>query len=320
MKKSLLALIRCPDCGFGLSLVNASGTNAEIISGNLLCEVCRASFPIDDGLPVILRSDTRSERTRQSFGKQWTLHEQRRFEQQTIYGKKPEEGLEDFRRAFGIADFSSLHDCVILDAGCGSGALTADIGKAAPGATVIGVDFSESARLAQARCRAFPNVHIIQADLSRPPFATRTFGLIWSEGVIHHTPDTHRSFSSLAPLAKPGGKLYIWIYSKEVTSPYRMARKLLRKSYLLPQPALYALAWTLALPLHAANKIREALRTTRIRHRLAATAYSFYDVLSPEFMHCHSRQEVSEWFSSHGYTQLRFSPETADIAVCGTKQ
>jgi len=66
--------------------------------------------------------------------------------------------------------------------------------------------------------------------------------------------------------------------------------------------------------------MREALRTTRIHHRLAATAYSFYDVLSPEFMHCHSRREVTEWFSAHGYAQLRFSPETADIAVCGTKQ
>ena len=107
MKKSLLALIRCPDCGFALSLVNASSTNAEIISGNLLCEVCRASFPIEEGLPVILRSDRRSERTRQSFGRQWTLHEQRRFEQETIYGKKPEEGLEDFRRAYNEGGLTS---------------------------------------------------------------------------------------------------------------------------------------------------------------------------------------------------------------------
>jgi hypothetical protein len=143
---------------------------------------------------------------------------------------------------------------------------------------------------------------------------------MWSEGVLHHTPDTQQSFSSLAPLAKAGGKLYIWIYSKEITSPYRLARNLLRKSYLLPQPALYALAWTLALPLHAANKIREALRATKIHHRLASTAYSFYDVLSPEFMHSHSRSEVTEWFRSHGYGQLHFSGETSDIAVCGTKQ
>jgi SAM-dependent methyltransferase len=202
----------------------------------------------------------------------------------------------------------------------GVGVLTADNGRAVPAATVVGVDFSESARLAFKRCRELPNVHIIQADLSRPPLAPRTFHFIWSEGVIHHTPDTQQSFSSLAPLAKAGGKLYIWIYSKEVSSPYRLARKLLRKSYLLPQPALYALAWTLALPVHAANKIREALRVTKIHHRLASTAYSFYDVLSPEFMHSHSRSEVTGWFRSHGYGQLHFSGETSDIAVCGTKQ
>jgi len=320
LKASLLRLLYCPDCGTALSLVNAHGKDAEIVSGILQCKECDSSFPIDDGLPVILRSDIRSERTKQSFGRQWKLHEQRRFEQETIYGKSRQEGLRDFQRAFGIADPGSLQSCVILDAGCGSGALTADIGKAAPGATVIGVDFSESARLAFERCRNLPNVHVIQADLSRPPLAPRTFDLIWSEGVIHHTPDTQRSFFSLAPLAKSGGKLYVWIYSKEVHSPYRVARKILRKSYLLPQPALYALAWTLALPLHAANKIREVLRTTKIRHHLASTAYSFYDVLSPEFMHSHSRSEVMEWFRSQGYSQLDFSRETSDIAVCGTKQ
>jgi SAM-dependent methyltransferase len=320
MKAGLLQLIRCPDCGAAFSLADARSVHAEIISGTLDCHGCHASFLIQDGLPVILRPDRRSERTRRSFGKQWKLHEQRRFERETIYGKSQEEGLRDFQQAFAIADLGSLKNCVILDAGCGSGALTADIGKAAPATTVVGVDFSESARLAHRRCRDLGNVHIIQADLSRPPLAPRTFDLIWSEGVIHHTPDTQRSFSSLAPLGKTGGKLYIWIYSKEVSSPYRVARKILRRAYLLPQPVLYALAWTLALPVHAANKIREALHTTKIRHRLASTAYSFYDVLSPEFMHCHSSSEVTEWFRSHGYGQLRFSPETSDIAVCGTKR
>src|SRR5260370_18934288 len=120
------------------------------------------------------------------------------------------------------------------------------------------------------------------------------FDLIWSEGVIHHTPDTQRTFFSLAPLVKPRGKLYIWIYSKDVRSPYRAARKILRKSYLLPQPVLFFLSWALALPVHAANKLREVLRITRIRHRFRSTAYSFYDVLSPEFMHCHSRKEVTD--------------------------
>jgi SAM-dependent methyltransferase len=319
VKETLLRLIRCPDCGSTLSLANAGANGSEIISGILRCQGCASSFPIDHGLPVVLRSDARAERTRQSFGKQWKLHEQHSFEQNTIYGKSQEEGLLDFQKAFEIGDFRSLRNCIILDAGCGSGALTADLGRSIPAATVIGVDFSESARLAYERCRDLPNVHILQADLSRPPFQSSTFDLIWSEGVIHHTPDTQRSFSSLAPLVKPGGKLYIWIYSNEVRTPYRVARKILHKSYLLPQPILYALSWMLALPVHAANRIREALRVSKVRHQLPSTAYSFYDVLSPEFMHAHSRGEVAQWFESHGYHELHFSSETADIAVCGRK-
>jgi uncharacterized protein YbaR (Trm112 family) len=85
MKASLLRLIRCPDCGVALSLGNAQGTNAEITSGTLRCDACQASFPIEDGLPVILRSDARSERTRRSFGKQWKLHEEQRFENGTPF-------------------------------------------------------------------------------------------------------------------------------------------------------------------------------------------------------------------------------------------
>jgi len=73
-----------------------------------------------------------------------------------------------------------------------------------------------------------------------------------------------------------------------------MARNFSRKSYLLPQPALYALAWTLALPLHAANKIREACAHKNSSSACRDPAYSFYDVLSPEFMHCHARREVTE--------------------------
>src|SRR4029077_21161427 len=127
MKTSLLRLIRCPDCGAALGLVNARGQNAEIVSGILQCEGCRSSFPIEDGLPVILRCDALSERTRRSFGKQWKLHEQRRCEHEPIYVKNWREVRHDFQRAFELADLASLQDFMILDAGCGSGVLTADL-------------------------------------------------------------------------------------------------------------------------------------------------------------------------------------------------
>src|SRR5439155_26438218 len=100
----------------------------------------------------------------------------------------------------------------------------------------------------------------------------------------------------------------------------RLVRKILRKPYLLPSAALYALSWSLALPLHLLNKIREIFRLSRVRHRLSSTAYSFYDTLSPEFVHFHSQEEVHRWFAHQNFDPVVFLNESSDIAACGTKK
>jgi SAM-dependent methyltransferase len=319
MRESLLDLLRCPECTGALYLRNERREHGEIISGELACGECSAKFVVADGVPQMLRAKDGTTRTQRSFGKQWRLHSQGSFERNLIYSKSREECLEDFRTAFSLQDLSRLRNCVILDAGCGSGELTADIGRAAPGATVIGMDFSEAAQVAFEQCRGIPNVHIVQGDLSLAPFSPHSFDFVWSEGVIHHTPNTARSFASLSRLVKSGGKLYVWIYSDRVTTPYRLARKILRKPYLLPSAALYALSWSLALPLHALNKMREAFRLSGVRHRLSSTAYSFYDTLSPEFVNFHSQQEVQGWFARQDFDPVIFL-RSPDIAVCGTKK
>lgn len=320
MRESLLVYLRCSECHAELSSRPTQRHGAEILSGELFCSRCAAKFSVLDGVPRMLRSEVPSTRTQRSFGKQWELHSQGSFERDLIYCKSRPECLDDFRKAFGLQDLGSLRDCVILDAGCGSGELTADIGRAAPHATVIGMDFSEAARVAFKRCRGISNVHIVQADLSRAPFPSRSFDLVWSEGVIHHTPDTADSFASLSGLVKSHGKLYVWLYSDRVTTPYRLARKILRKPYLLPSAALYALSWSLALPLHALNKLREMFRLSRVRHRLSSTAYSFYDTLSPEFVHFHTPEEVHRWFARQDFDPVIFLNGSPDIAACGTKK
>jgi len=320
MRERLLDYLRCPECGKTLSSSPTQMQGEEVWFGELPCLHCAAQFRVQEGVPRMLLSEIPSTRTQESFGKQWQLHSQGGFERDLIYSKSRTECLDDFRKAFDLQDLGSLRDCVILDAGCGSGDLTADIGRAAPAATVIGMDFSDAAHVAFERCRGIPNVHIVQADLSRPPFPARSFELVWSEGVIHHTPDTARSFATLSRLVKSHGKLYVWIYSDRVTTPYRLARKILRKPYLLPSTGLYALSWTLALPLHFLNKMREMFRLSPVRHRLSSTAYSFYDTLSPEFVHFHSQEEVHRWFAHQDFDPVVFLHGSPDIAACGTKK
>ena len=320
MRESLLDFLRCPECIGALQLRAESRQSEELLTGELACSQCAARFPVVAGVPRMLHAQAATTRTQRSFGKQWQMHSQGSFERDSIYSKSRHECLEDFCRAFRLQDLQGLRDCLILDAGCGSGELTADLGRAAPGATVVGMDFSEAALVAFERCRGIQNVHIVQADLSLPPFRPRWFDLVWSEGVIHHTPNTARSFASLSRLVKPRGKLYVWLYCDRITTPYRLARKILRKPYLLPSTALYALSWSLAVPLHLLNKMREAFRLSRVRHRLGSTAYSFYDTLSPEFVHFHTREEVYGWFARQEFDPVVFLNGSPDIAACGTKK
>lgn len=41
---------------------------------------------------------------------------------------------------------------------------------------------------------------------------TNSFDFVYSQGVIHHTPDSKKAFSELARVTKPGGMLYINVY------------------------------------------------------------------------------------------------------------
>jgi SAM-dependent methyltransferase len=67
-------------------------------------------------------------------------------------------------------------------------------------------------------------VHIVQSDLLRPPFRPEAFDYVWSAGVLHHMLETESGFGSIANLVKPGGRIYIWIYSNRVFTLTRFTR------------------------------------------------------------------------------------------------
>ena len=55
---------------------------------------------------------------------------------------------------------------------------------------------------------------IVQADLLDLPLAEAAFDLVFSIGVLHHTPDPRRAFAQIARRVKPGGRLAVWLYRK----------------------------------------------------------------------------------------------------------
>jgi SAM-dependent methyltransferase len=93
----------------------------------------------------------------------------------------------------------------ILDAGCGSGPLCADLRER--GAVVTGIDAS-AAMLALARRRLGEDAALHQVDLSeRLPFADDTFDDIVASLVLHYLEDWGPTLAEMHRVLRPGGRL-----------------------------------------------------------------------------------------------------------------
>jgi len=96
----------------------------------------------------------------------------------------------------------------VLDVGCGTGALAAEIRSALPRATIWGVDLV-AGMLAGGRIRwqairdhALP----VQGDSERLPFPDGAFDLVTCTNSFHHYPDQERAVAEMHRVLKPGRK------------------------------------------------------------------------------------------------------------------
>jgi arsenite methyltransferase len=105
----------------------------------------------------------------------------------------------------------------MLDAGCGLGRETLRMAKANRQGLVVGLELSECVDEAaqHARRQGVKNAFYVQADLMVPPFKPRVFEFVFSEGVLHHTPDTHQAFKALVALLGNDGEIAFYVYRKK---------------------------------------------------------------------------------------------------------
>jgi SAM-dependent methyltransferase len=296
MKKSLLDILVCPQCRAPLRLETpqTDRDSDEIQQGTLVCGKCGQKYMIRDGIPVLLMSTDYLAPISGSFGFQWRMRKKKLFETKTLYGRDPETALADFFERLRITP-AEVRGKRILDAGCGSGILDHELSKT--GCEVVGVDLSDPAG-AYALNRDSGNVHIVRADIFNLPFADGTFDIVWSEGVLMITPDPKKAFLSLQRVLKKGGLGYVWIYSK---SPQERIRRLLRTPR-MPRSLLFILCYLLVIPY-------AAWQALRILIRYRATAFAFFDALSPKYQSGHGREEVRDWFLSTGFSAVEMTED-----------
>lgn len=118
--------------------------------------------------------------------------------------------LEPFISEF--AAFASSAAQKVLEIGVGMGADYLEWLKA--GAEATGVDLSAvSVEKARRRCAlAGFKAGLRVADAERLPFPDNMFDVVYSYGVLHHSPDTAQCLREVCRVLKPGGQARIMIY------------------------------------------------------------------------------------------------------------
>ncbi len=110
---------------------------------------------------------------------------------------------------------------LLLDAGCGAGnAASLLFAPRWQDIRYVGADISTAVDIARETITAAtPQSTFLQADLMALPFDDGLFDIVFSEGVLHHTPSTQQAIHATARLVRPGGLYAIYVYAKK--SPAR---------------------------------------------------------------------------------------------------
>jgi trans-aconitate 2-methyltransferase len=119
--------------------------------------------------------------------------------------------VADPMHAWGLAVIDRLElsgDERVVDAGCGSGRVTADLLARLPRGRVVALDASgEMVAEARERFSGEPRVEVLQADLLNPWPVDPPADAILSTATFHWIRDHDRLFDNLAAAIRPGGRL-----------------------------------------------------------------------------------------------------------------
>jgi SAM-dependent methyltransferase len=111
-----------------------------------------------------------------------------------------------------FADFAGSRGLQVLEIGVGLGADHQRFAEA--GARLSGVDLTARAvEMTRRRLAALGLTSDLRVgDAERLDFPDNTFDLVYSWGVIHHSPDTPRAAAEILRVLKPGGRARVMIY------------------------------------------------------------------------------------------------------------
>ncbi len=114
---------------------------------------------------------------------------------------------------FSFAQFGSGSGRDVLEVGVGMGADHLEWAKVAP-RTLTGVDLTaRGAELTRSRLQLYgASSDVLVADAENLPFGDSSFDIVYSWGVLHHTPDTPTAVHEVWRVLRTGGTARVMVY------------------------------------------------------------------------------------------------------------
>jgi len=127
------------------------------------------------------------------------------------------------------ANFAGTRGLKVLEIGCGMGTDGAQFARA--GADYTGIDLTDAAiELARKRFAVSGlSGNFRVSDAENLDFPNDSFDLVYSHGVLHHTPDIAAAVREIHRVLKPGGRAVVMLYHRGSYN-YRIGIRVLRRA------------------------------------------------------------------------------------------
>ena len=253
--------------------------------------------PVRAGIPRFVPDDGYAA----NFALEWHRHARTQYD-----SAESTESAETFVEKTGLTR-SDLEGKIVLDYGCGSGRFS-EVATSL-GARVVGLDLTSAVDVA-AENLGDRNFAGVQADALNPPFKKAAFDVVFSIGVLHHTPDCRLGVKWAAGLVKPGGTVAIWVYWKRmsrttaITDLYRVVTKRLSTR------ALYSFCVTWVPRIERAHRLPVLGRLLRLALPISIhtnpdwRVLDTFDWYSPRYQSKHYYREIEDWLTHEGIERL----------------
>jgi ubiquinone/menaquinone biosynthesis C-methylase UbiE/uncharacterized protein YbaR (Trm112 family) len=213
--------ICCPSC-LGALYLNENKKERTIVCGE-----CHKNYEAIEEIPLMLDKADKQSESKKDIQEFWqSLH---RTVYQDVERALEREGFSHMMQDLGelflhrkhLASVempvSGLKGKKVLEIGSGTGAHSAFFSS--HGAQMYSTDITLDRVIATAKKLDMISDNssniCLQADAESLPFCSDFFDVVYSNGVLHHTPDTEKAIEEVYRVLKPGGKAAIMLYARD---------------------------------------------------------------------------------------------------------